>query len=94
MSDNKIYKLKRFCNPFNPTTTIKCSVPNIAYSFNTNVELKIYDVLGREVKTLVNQKRETTKLILMQVIYQVESIFTDCNTGILFKQKNDVAEMI
>ena len=89
----KFINCKDSANPFNPTTTIKCSVPNITYSFNTNVELKIYDVLGREVKTLVNQKRETTKLILMQVIYQVECIFTDCNTGILFK-KNVVAEMI
>ena len=36
-------------NPFNPTTTIKYSIPE-----ESNVQLTIYDIMGREVKTLVN----------------------------------------
>lgn len=36
-------------NPFNPTTTIKYAVPRDAY-----ITLKIYDMLGREVKSLVS----------------------------------------
>ena len=36
-------------NPFNPSTTIKFEVPNMM-----NVSLKIYDISGRLVKTLVN----------------------------------------
>ena len=36
-------------NPFNPVTKIRFSLPN-----RSQVELKIYDIAGREVKTLVN----------------------------------------
>jgi subtilisin-like proprotein convertase family protein len=38
--------------PFNPSTTIKFGVPK-----SENVKLVIYDLLGREVKTLVNELR-------------------------------------
>ncbi|MEO6695634.1 MAG: zinc-dependent metalloprotease [Ignavibacteria bacterium] len=38
-------------NPFNPTTNIKFDVP-----LSTFVELKIFDLSGREVSTLVNEK--------------------------------------
>ncbi len=45
------YKLfQNYPNPFNPTTTIKYQI--VSPSF---VTLKIYDVLGKEIKTLVNQ---------------------------------------
>lgn len=39
-------------NPFNPSTTIKFSVP-----FASNVTIKVFDVLGREVATLLNERR-------------------------------------
>ncbi len=39
-------------NPFNSTTRIKFSVPT-----RQNVTLKIYDVLGNEVSTLVNEEK-------------------------------------
>lgn len=39
-------------NPFNPTTTIKYSIPRISF-----VNIRIYDILGREVKTLVNEEK-------------------------------------
>ncbi|MCB9258619.1 MAG: T9SS type A sorting domain-containing protein [Ignavibacteriales bacterium] len=50
---------QNYPNPFNPTTTIKYSVPNVASSYSSSkVELKVYDILGREIKTLVNQKQK------------------------------------
>ncbi len=43
--------LQNYPNPFNPTTKIKFSIPEAAF-----VSLKIYDILGREVKTLISQE--------------------------------------
>ena len=40
---------QNFPNPFNPTTTIKFGLPEAS-----EVSLKIYDVLGREVATVIN----------------------------------------
>jgi glycosidase len=41
---------QNFPNPFNPSTTIRYSIVEPG-----NVSIKIYDVLGREVKTLINE---------------------------------------
>ena len=44
------YKLdQNFPNPFNPVTTIQYSITK-----SSNVSLKVFDMLGREVQTLVN----------------------------------------
>jgi hypothetical protein len=45
--------LNNYPNPFNPYTIISFSIP---YDFtNSNVDLSIYDITGRLVKTLVNE---------------------------------------
>ncbi len=41
-------------NPFNPSTVISYDIPR-----NVSVLLKIYDVLGHEVRTLVNQEQKS-----------------------------------
>lgn len=46
------FYLSAYPNPFNPTTTIRYTIPK-----NDLVSLTIYDQLGREVKTLVNQQQ-------------------------------------
>ena len=45
---------QNYPNPFNPVTTIKYSISN-----NGLVKLQIFDILGREVKTLVNEEKPT-----------------------------------
>lgn len=53
LSIPKEYALhQNYPNPFNPSTIIQFELPAA-----TNVVLKIYDLLGREVKTLVNEER-------------------------------------
>lgn len=42
---------QNYPNPFNPTTNIKFAIPKFA-----NVRLAVYDLLGREVESLVNRQ--------------------------------------
>jgi len=48
---------QNYPNPFNPTTKIKFDIPNMKNGID--VKLKIYDVTGREISTLVNSKLQT-----------------------------------
>jgi len=57
------YKLEQnFPNPFNPGTKIRYSIPKVtlrqAQGDNRVVTLKVYDILGNEVATLVNEQKE------------------------------------
>ena len=45
---------QNYPNPFNPTTTIAYSIPK-----ESQVRLKIYDVMGKEIVELVNGKQST-----------------------------------
>lgn len=51
-SDMKYALMQNFPNPFNPATTIRFSIPRISL-----VTIKVYDILGREVKTLINGEK-------------------------------------
>jgi len=47
------YLSQNYPNPFNPSTNIRFRVSNFVF-----VSLKIYDILGREVETLVNENKQ------------------------------------
>ncbi len=47
---------QNYPNPFNPQTKIKFDVPANVKGQTSNVKLIIYDLLGREVTTLVNEE--------------------------------------
>ena len=52
----KYLLLQNYPNPFNPSTKIDFQVPK-----SSNVKITVYDILGREVATLVNEKLSAGK---------------------------------
>ncbi len=87
---------QNYPNPFNPTTTIKYSIPYSSVipnsvrdlstqipdqARNDNVILKVYDILGREMATLVNQKQKPGN-------YEVEWDAKNQPSGVYFYQLN------
>ncbi|NOX17073.1 MAG: T9SS type A sorting domain-containing protein [Chlorobi bacterium] len=74
------YRLyQNYPNPFNPTTTIEYSIPfvgNANFAYPT-VTLKIYDILGSEITTLVNEKQHTGN-------YSIRFNATNLSSGIYF----------
>ncbi len=64
------YSLEQnYPNPFNPTTTIIYSIPK-----QKHVTLKVFDILGRLVATLVNEQQEAG-------YHKAEFSSTDLNLG-------------
>jgi hypothetical protein len=43
---------QNYPNPFNPSTKIRYSVPQ-----SSNVIIKVFDILGNEIETLVNEEK-------------------------------------
>ena len=67
------FKLEQnYPNPFNPSTMIRFTIPSNVNREMLNVTLKVYDVLGNEVATLVNEE-------LAAGYYEVE--FSSVETG-------------
>ena len=64
--------LQNYPNPFNPTTSIKYSIKE-----NTHVTLSVYDVLGREIKNLVNENKNPGE-------YEVKFDGSGMTSGIYF----------
>jgi len=84
LTDEKpVYKFSlehNYPNPFNPSTTIRYSIPKVITSGAKQsqiVTLKVYDVLGNEVATLVNEEKPAGS-------YEVEFDAKDLSSGIYF----------
>jgi photosystem II stability/assembly factor-like uncharacterized protein len=71
--------LQNYPNPFNPVTRIKYSIPSIATCDRVSVQLKVYDVLGNKVVTLVNEEKPAGE-------YEVEFKGEGLPSGIYFYQ--------
>ncbi|MBI5403623.1 MAG: T9SS type A sorting domain-containing protein [Ignavibacteriae bacterium] len=69
----KEYSLNQnYPNPFNPVTKINFEVPKQGF-----VSLKIFDVLGREVKTLVNEVKTPG-------VYSIDFNGAELSSGVYF----------
>jgi len=67
------YKLEQnYPNPFNPVTSIKYQV-----SKYSNIKLVVYDILGKEIETLVNRKQSPGT-------YEVNFDAINLNSGVYF----------
>ena len=73
--------LQNYPNPFNPTTSIEYSVPNVVTRRGVSVQLKIYDMLGNEVATLVNEQKSAGN-------YKVNFDASNLASGIYFYKIN------
>jgi hypothetical protein len=69
---NSYVLYQNYPNPFNPTTTITYQIPQAGL-----VTLKVYDAIGTEVATLVNQQREAGS-------YNITFNASKLNSGVYF----------
>ncbi|MGA2668217.1 MAG: SBBP repeat-containing protein [Ignavibacteria bacterium] len=75
---DNFYLSQNYPNPFNPSTKIKFDIPDfplVKGARGMSVRLSIYDLLGREITTLVNQQ-------LKPGTYEVEFDGTDYPSGV------------
>ncbi len=51
--------MQNYPNPFNPSTKIRYTVPSVTLSGveGSFVTLKVYDILGTEIATIVNEEK-------------------------------------
>ncbi len=69
---------QNYPNPFNPNTTIKFTTPPSPYQGEgLRVRLKVYDILGREIKTLLNKPMQPGS-------YEVEFNGNNLTSGVYF----------
>jgi len=78
----KVYSFsldQNYPNPFNPTTKIKYEIPDQVRNDNRLVTLKVYDVLGNEIATLINEDKQPG-------IYEIEFNGKELSSGEYFYQ--------
>ncbi len=68
---------QNYPNPFNPSTKIEYRIPLNVKGETSNVSLIVYDILGREVATLVNKQQKPGH-------YEAQFDASDLTSGIYF----------
>lgn len=68
---------QNYPNPFNPSTKIKYEIPDQDRNDNAHVTLRVYDILGREAATLVNEQQRPG-------IYEIEWNAENHSSGVYF----------
>jgi len=61
---------QNYPNPFNPNTKIRFTIPTLRSAETISVQLKVYDILGNEVITLVDERK-------VAGVYEVELTTSD-----------------
>jgi len=74
---------QNYPNPFNPSTKIKFTIPKEARGEKQEVTLNVYDVLGNEVTTLVNEELAAGEY---EIEFSPESSIKNTASGIYFYQ--------
>lgn len=86
----KYQVFQNYPNPFNPTTKISYAIPQ-----NSFVELKVFNLLGQEIATLVNQERpagnyevnlDASNLPSGVYLYRLQAVDPSTNSGQAFVQ--------
>ena len=69
----RVFALQQnYPNPFNPSTNIRYSIPQ-----SSNVVIKVFDILGNEIETLVNEEKPVGS-------YEVDFNASELSSGIYF----------
>ncbi len=70
---------QNYPNPFNPVTTIKYQIPANVKGQLANVKIIVFDILGREIKTLVNEQKPAGT-------YEIQFDASKLSSGVYFYQ--------
>ena len=88
LKPERFYLSQNYPNPFNPTTTIKYTIPLLETLHVTSpqknatsllVQIKVYNVLGKEIATLVNENQNPGT-------YELQFDGTNLSSGIYYIQ--------
>ncbi len=78
---NGFYLYQNYPQPFNPSTKIKYQIP-----FASFVKIKVFDVLGNEVTTLVNEEKTAGSYEVEFLPFSGNKISSSVTSGVYFYQ--------